>query len=304
MFEIRELHHLIAIDEFRHFGQAAKAVGMSQPALTKSLQRIEKSFGALIFERSRARVIPTTVGKEILARARRLVDDAEELKRIVDHLTVAEASSAVIGVGPAMAETYVAEAIAATTQRRPHVQIGVRVDHWQQLTEWLLAGEIDFYVADIGNARVVGGFRYENLPSRSLVWFCRRGHPLAAGKRKGVSRSDLMRFPIATPKMPSWAIEWFAAGSENKGTASPPRPLPAIECESYAMLKRIVSSSDCISAALEKTLAGEVANGSLVVLPVDAPELTTHAGIIRLQDRALSPLASELAQQIAELAAQ
>lgn len=90
MFEIRELRHLLSIEEFRHFGRAAKAVGMSQPALTKSLQRIERSLGAKLFERSRHRVSPTAVGEEVLARARRLVQEAEQLQRAVDAMTGAE----------------------------------------------------------------------------------------------------------------------------------------------------------------------------------------------------------------------
>ena len=45
MLEIRELGHSISIDEFRHAGRAAKAVGLSQPVLTKSLQRTERALG-------------------------------------------------------------------------------------------------------------------------------------------------------------------------------------------------------------------------------------------------------------------
>lgn len=298
MFEIRELRHLLSIDEFRHFGQAAKAVGLTQPALTKSLQRMEKALGAQIFERSRARVIPTTVGKEVLARARRLVDDAEELQRAVDAMTGAEAASATIGVGPAMSETYVAAAIAEVAQSRPRAQISVRVESWRQLTEWLLVGELDFYVADVGDARIDGRFTYTSLPSHSLVWFCRREHPLARRKKKPVTRRDMLQYPIATPKMPPWATEWFAAESRDPATEGLPRPLPAIECESFAMLKRIVESSDCLSAALQPTLADEIKAGSLVILQVDAPLLTTHAGVIRMKDRTLSPVAAELVARI------
>lgn len=302
MFEIRQLRHLLSIDEFRHFGRAAQAVGLSQPALTKSLQRMEQALGAKLFERSRARVIPTDVGKEVLVRARRLVDEAEELKRTVDSMTGAEAGSVTVGIGPAMSESYVTAAIAAVSQQRPHTQIAVRVDHWQQLSKWLLAGELDFYVADVGEARIDSRFHYSTLPPQKIVWFCRCGHPLAHGKQKAVTRNDLLKHPIATPKMPSWATEWFAAALGDRGAAGLPRPFPAVECESYAMLKRIASSSDCISAALEQTLAREREDGSLVVLAVDAPELTTHAGIIRLSDRTLSPLAQELVTSIANLA--
>jgi len=302
MFEIRELRHLLSIDEFRHFGRAAKAVGLSQPALTKSLQRIEHALGAKLFERSRARVVPTVIGKEVLERARRLVNEAEDLKQTVDSMTGVEVGSITVGVGPAMSETYVAAAIAAAAQQHPRTQIVVRVDNWRQLSDWLLAGELDFYVADVGEARIDARFHSTTLPPQKFVWFCRPSHPLVGRKSRSVSRRDLVRFPIATPKLPPWATEWFAAAFREQGAAGLPRPFPAIECESYAMLKRLVSSSDCISAALQRTLARELEEGSLATLPVDAPELTTRAGIILLPGRTLSPLAADLVARIETMA--
>jgi DNA-binding transcriptional LysR family regulator len=302
MFEIRELRHLISIDEFRHFGRAAKAVDLSQPALTKSLQRMEQVLGANLFERSRARVVPTAIGNEVLVRARRLVDEAADLKRKVDSMTGAQNGSVAVGVGPAMAETYVATAIATIAQQYPHTQIAVRVDHWRRLSDWLQAGELDFYVADVGEARIDRRFQYTRMPPQQFVWFCRRAHPLARRRKRAVSRSDLVRYPIATPKLPSWATEWFAAAFSEQGVAGLPHPFPAVECESYAMLKRLVSSSECISAALQQTLARELEDGSLAILPVDAPVLTTRAGIVQHQDRTLSPLATHLVECIEKLA--
>jgi DNA-binding transcriptional LysR family regulator len=302
MFEIRELRHLLSIDEFRHFGRAAKAVDLSQPALTKSLQRMERAIGAKLFERSRAGVVPTAIGKEVLARARRLLNEAADLKRTVDMMSGVEIGSITVGIGPAMSETYVVAAIAAFVHQRPLTQIAVRVDHWRQLSAWLLAGELDFYVADVGDARIDNRFYCTSLPPQKFVWFCRRGHPLVRRRRRAITRNDLLRFPIATPKMPPWAIEWFAAAFGEQGAAGLPQPFPAVECESYAMLKRVVLSSDCISAALEQTLAREIKDGSLIILPIDAPELTTRAGIIRLSDQTLSPLAAELVASIENLA--
>ncbi len=298
MFEIRELRHLLSLDEFRHFGRAAEAVGLSQPSLTKSLQRIEFALGAKLFERSRARVTPTAIGKEVLSRARRLVDEADDLKRTVNLMSGAEIGSVTVGVGPAMAESYFSDAVAELTQRHPMTRILIRVDHWQQLSEWLLAGAIDFYVADVGEARLDQRFHYTGLPQQEFIWFCRANHPLAGRKRKRVSRNDLLQFSIATPKMPAWATEWFAAAIGDEGVAGLPRPFPAIECESYTLLKQIVLNSNCISAALRQTLSREIADGTIHALPVDAPELTTQSGIIRLRDQSLSTLAQQLAEAI------
>lgn len=304
MFEIRELRHLLSIDEFRHFGRAANAVGLSQPALTKSLQRIETDFGAQLFERSRARVVPTVIGKEVLKRARRLVDDAFDLKRAVDQMSGAELSSITIGVGPAMAESYVARTIAQLTQGRPQTQIAIRIDHWRQLSTWLLAGELDFYIADIGEAKLDKRFHYTNLPAQDLVWFARSGHPLGGRRRKPISRVELIRYPLATPKMPPWATDWFADAFGEVGGAALPRSLPAIECESFAMLKRIVLESDCISCGLQSTLTKELQEGTISILTIDAPTLTTQAGIIHLRDTTLSGLALDLITAIEKIANQ
>lgn len=170
MIEIREMRHLMSIDEFRHFGRAAKAVGLSQSALTKSLQRLEQSLGAKLFERSRAGVAPTDIGKEVLARARRLLDEAAELERTVDLMNGSEIGPVALGIGPAMSETNVVSAIAAVAQQRPRTQISIRVDHWQQLSDWLLAGELDFYVADVGEARIDGRYQYTSLAPQEFVW--------------------------------------------------------------------------------------------------------------------------------------
>jgi DNA-binding transcriptional LysR family regulator len=77
-----------------------------------------------------------------------------------------------------------------------------------------------------------------------------------------------------------------------------------VECENYAVLKRIVLSSDSISAALRGTIQREVEDESLVVLPLRAPELTTHAGVVWLRKRAVSPLAEKLIAIVRTLAAE
>lgn len=303
MVELRDLRYLISLDEYRHFGRAANAVGLSQSALTKSLQRIESALGAKLFERSNTRVELTEVGKEVVMRAQRVLHEAEELRKSIALLSRSKSAVVRIGVGPAMSEAYVAEAIAAVAQRHTTAQVWVRVDHWQQLSEWLVADQIDFYVADVHGARLDSRFRYDPLPSQQLVWFCRNKHPLARRKAGRITRRDLLEFPLATPKMPPWGMRWFreATGGSDDPLAS--RPLPTIECESYAMLKRMVASSDCISAALKSTLQQELKDKTFVVLPVDASELTTDAGIIRLTGPTLSPFAEEVIATIIDLAA-
>ena len=59
MVEVRQLRHLLAVAEHGNFHRAARAVHLSQPALTKSIQQLERQFGATLFDRTGRRVEPT-----------------------------------------------------------------------------------------------------------------------------------------------------------------------------------------------------------------------------------------------------
>lgn len=301
MLEIRDLQHLLALDEHRHFRRAANSLGISQPALTKSLQRLEQELGAKLFDRAPGRVCPTSIGERTITMARGLVHNADELRRTVDLLRGVEIGSVAIGVGPAMSESYVTAAIADAIQEHPHTRVSIRVDHWRQLSQWVLAGELDFCVADIGDASEDERFEYVPLPPEDIVWFCRAGHPLAS--MQTVSRCDLLRYPLATPKMPDWASSWFENAAEQSCSEHGiKKEYPAIECESYSMLKQLVLASDCISAALRGTINPQLQEGTVAILSVDAPGLRTEAGVIRPRGRTVSPLAAVLMKRIQEVA--
>ena len=302
MFELRELTEILCLDEHRHFRRAAESLKISQPTLTKSLQRLEKQLGLTLFDRSRAGVSPTAIGAEIIKEARRVVAAADDLNRIARRFRGVEIGSATIGIGPAMSESFVNQAIANFVQHRPKTQISIRVDHWRQLSEWLLAGELDFFVADAAEAQNVKGFVCTSLPPEEFVWFCRAGHPLS--NDRNALRSDIIQFPVVTPTMPAWAKEWFADTIAQEYGPDQRHAFPTVECENYAMLKRMVLSTDCISVALRNTIRDEVQSGLISELAMDAPVLTTNAGIVQVRDRSESPVASLLRAEIVRLANQ
>ncbi len=101
----------------------------------------------------------------------------------------------------------------------------------------------------------------------------------------------MLDFPLATPRMPELAVHWFAEADSRNTNKPQPETYGTVECEDYSMLKRMVLTSDCISAALLSTVAEEVESGSLVILPVRAPAIKTMAGIVYRRGCTLSPIA-------------
>ena len=76
-----QLRHFVVLAERGAFVQAAKALYLTQPALTRSIQGLEDELGGRLFDRLGRRIALTPFGHEVLQRARRLVADAEALKQ-------------------------------------------------------------------------------------------------------------------------------------------------------------------------------------------------------------------------------
>lgn len=294
--EIRPLMHLTAVVEHGNFGAASRALGISQPALTKSIQKLERDLGVTLLNRSRRGISPTAIGRHVVEGAKGLVQRASELRREVDLLRGVEIGSFEVGIGPGMSETFVTDAIARLAEKVPQARIRVRVDHWTQLSQWLLAGQLDLYVADVTEAVDDDRLKIVRMPVERLVWFCRAGHPLASARR--LTPADLLTYPIASPRLPPWARSWFATHAAQKTNNGREIPYNTVECENYAMLKRMVLQSNCISAALHSTIAREIQDGTIVVLPIKAPTLKTAAGIVQLKGRMLSPIGEAFVQDV------
>ena len=180
MFETRQLWHLVALDDHRHFGKASRTVGISQSALSKSIQRLEEEVGVRLVDRTRKQVAPTAVGEVVIQRARRILSHVEELKREVNLLLGRDTGALAVGIGPAMAESFASVAIARMAELHPKIHVLVRTDHWAQLSQWLFEGKLDLLVADISELRRDRRVNVIHVPTEQLVWFCRRGHPLAS----------------------------------------------------------------------------------------------------------------------------
>ena len=89
-FTLRQLQYAVAVADALSFGRAAAACGVSQPSLSAQLAELEGALGARLFERDRRRVLLTPAGEALVARARRVLTDADDLtdagKRLGDPL--------------------------------------------------------------------------------------------------------------------------------------------------------------------------------------------------------------------------
>lgn len=80
---IIQFEYIIAVDNHRHFGRAAEACFVTQPTLSMQIQKLEDQLGVLIFDRSKQPVMPTEIGKRIIAQARTVINDTKGISELV-----------------------------------------------------------------------------------------------------------------------------------------------------------------------------------------------------------------------------
>lgn len=298
--DLRQLRHVLALDQFRNFARAAEAIGLTQPALSRSIQVLEKAIGARLFDRDRARVEPTQVGERLIARARPLLSQARDIEQDLQQMLGLEVGLLRIGAGPYPADISVGAAVGRLVRGHPGLHADVSVGDWPALVERVLSGDLDLAVAEIALALDDERLIVEPLPTHQGLFFCRSGHPLAG--RVGLQLPDVQRYPFIASSLPTRLARLTSRQDAGRPASLPDGVgAPQIRVETVGLVRRIVMETDAIGAAVSCQIADEVASGRLVPLPLQLPWLKTNYGVIRLANRTLGPAARAFIEILREV---
>ena len=140
---LRQLRYFEALAQHRHFGRAAVACAISQPALSMQIKELEESLGAELFERGARQIRLTSLGEEFALRVRDIlnsVDDLEDLARAARNRLVGRLR---IGVIPTIAPYLLPTIIGNLTRMNADLDIHVRETLTQRLIQELAEGRLD-----------------------------------------------------------------------------------------------------------------------------------------------------------------
>jgi DNA-binding transcriptional LysR family regulator len=139
--ELTRLRSFIILAERLHFGEAARLLNLSQPALSKQIQQLEDDIGAPLFDRGRHGARLTNVGSLFAEEARRLVRQADAAFEQGRRAARGEVGRLAIGFGFSTV-TLVPQVISKFRLRYPEVEIELRDMSTPEQTDALLAGRI------------------------------------------------------------------------------------------------------------------------------------------------------------------
>lgn len=285
MLQLRSLNHLVTLARRLSFARAAEDLGISQSALSRSIQALEEQLGMRLFDRDRAGVGLTPQGRMAVERATVLLAEAEDLERQL--VLSAEAASGRIrfGMAPMPARALLPAALSARLRDAPEVVNEVVVRDADALWSLLVAGEIEFFVTN-------EGFNFDHPPPRietlghfPISLIVRAGHPLLSGDCPGekfpVVRSSWTGLPLPTDIQ-----------ERMRGTAN--------VIEDFGALAAITATSDAIWFSSTYAVTEELRAGTLCELPRPEPDYPKGVRVMMysLERRSPSPIARSLKQAL------
>jgi DNA-binding transcriptional LysR family regulator len=188
MFEIRELQYFVAVAERLNVSSAAKAVNLSQPALSRQIQSLERKLGVALFERIGKRLTLTAEGGELLGSASELLDRAQDLANRAYGLEQGHTGTLRIAASPQTTAWLLSPVMAKFRKIHPNVSLLVSEGNNDELVELIAHGNVHLSIASLAVNNVLVGQR---LFSAQLLAILPAGHPMTGAK--SLSIEDLSR---------------------------------------------------------------------------------------------------------------
>lgn len=280
-----KLRHLTAFLEIARrlsLTEAAAALCVTQPAISRTLKELEERLGVTLMDRGRAGVALTAEG-EIFRHYASL--SVAALRQGIDGLEQAAMGGETlirIGALPSVAASVIPRAVALYLEGGPGATLDIVTGPNGHLLDQLRTGALEAVIGRLGNPEAMQGLSFVQLYSEQVSLVVRPGHPL-------LDQPDIARLPDYIVLYPSAAaairplVERLVVAN---GIGRLPR---RVETVSNAFGRAFVRSSDAVWIISQGVVANDLAEGTLAELPVDTRITLGPVGLSTRAEDAGSP---------------
>jgi DNA-binding transcriptional LysR family regulator len=284
----KELLTIIALAEYGSFVAAASHLKTSQPALTRTVKRVERVLGVLLFARNTRRVEITPAGREFVAVAERMLNDLKITSRSLGEIAGEQRGRITVSTYSAFASQTMPPLAKCFLSTRPFVELHIREGLQFDIYEDIRSGVADFGVGLIDTAEEP--FKTEFLFREPLYVALPQGHKLCKPKRTAVGLAELKGEALIS--MPNETI--FRRAAETAAASL------GFSIRYAVIVGRFPTMVDHVKAGVGPAI---VPSGVLPpqpwkdfeAYPLTEPALALTVGMITLGGRYLSPAATALA---------
>jgi len=281
----RHLLYLAAIGTHGSFVRAAKSLGISQPALSLTVQRIEDITSARLVDRGRHGARLTQIGKLLARRGAEIDVAVSSAWEDLELLSLGISGKLRVGGTPLATNTIIPEVIGKILSITENVSNSVEEGHDEDLLDMLDRNELDVAISAPGTLLNRSRIKATELFSAKTVLAVRAEHPLAG-------KSDISLADLANAV---WAIPPDGGSFRGQVDAlfvvnSIPFPRRTVEASSFHVLKHVLLCSDAVTLVATQFVADEIRRGRLCSLAIKEPIAVRTFGIHQRRQGNMSDL--------------
>lgn len=276
--KLRQLNHLLALEQYGSFIHAAVALHLTQPALSRSIQSLETQVGAPLFLREGHGVVPTDLGRVLIQHARQITRMTDTLHEVIGNPAL-NSQDLVLGAGPFPGNTIVSRAVARFVDTHPRIKLRVEIRNWDELLPRLRSQELNLFVAETSTLEGEQDLEIEPMARHPIYFLARPGHPLAGQPAPDIGA--VFSHPIISPsRVPPRVLDpVLAAIARTTGLQPEAHAFPALLCSDFSIIKQVVVGSNALMASTLASVRTELERGELVVLGGE-PWMHLHYGLV------------------------
>lgn len=293
---LQQVLDFLAVAEQGGLHAAARVRGQTQPALSRSLRRLEADLGAPLFERHAGGMRPTVFGQRFAVHARRVAAEAQQARDAVRQLRGEAGGRVRYGSSAAPALLLAPAAIARFRHRWPDVALQGRSGLLHALAPALRDGDLDFVLAPLPDGPLDPGLQARTLLVSETVLVARRDHPKAR-VRTLKSLADTAFVAAAPPGLPGAGIH---AAFARAGLGA---PRIALQTDGLVDTLAMLAAGEGVAMLPAALLKAGLLREPLVRLPVEEELPRYTEALLTRRDGSLTPAAQALATEFEREAA-
>lgn len=294
-YSARQLVHLAAVVDAGSLSLAAESLGLTQPALSKSLRLLEQRVGAPLLQRSKSGSSPTALGRMLAVQGETIMSSERRAEMQVEDWNRATVGNLVIGAPPTLAAYLMPSVIADFLASRPHVTMRVEVSPLAGLHEKLATNRMDIYVGVTRPTRL-DGFNTIPIYRDELSVFAREAHPIFLGNTLAVE--DLARYRWTAPLQDTFFRGLLDVALNNAGV---PFVDVAMETFSFDLQVSLLRQTDFLAMLPRKFGAQHVGLRRIEEVEPDLPARNFTVSVLRREAPETSPLAMSFIDSLIRL---
>lgn len=241
-YDLAQMEVFAVVAEAGSLGRAAMDLHLTQPALSRSIRRLEDSVGAPLFERHTKGMLLTDIGRALLPHAKLLQHNARVAREEIDAMRGLAKGTIRVGAIASISSVVLPDVLSSVLARWPGLHVQAVEDIWNNLAQSLVRGEVDLVLSvEVPDTEEIVSIKDCHWGDTSGV-VAAAAHPLR--QKSGLSLADIHREPWAFVPKGTEPYENLQRLFAAQGLGM---PNIVVETRSVAVLKRLVAESGFLS---------------------------------------------------------